>query len=207
VPTACTGCSITKVTSIAQPQGSENLNDGSFFGVNASSNPSIFWEDIRYGEWQAGSNSSSSTLVYSTNSNSWYAGEENYPNANAAYAQVDPTVYAFQSYDGVSLVSGAQVQSHKRAASAFNISAPPTCTADSHGYCVATTSTSGGEAPISVCDGGQAPYTLMTYTFYQIRNSRSVLTPYEKLVPKDCPNTVGWRPSNPAITLSDPNLP
>jgi hypothetical protein len=208
VPTACTGCSITKVTSIAQPRGSENLSDGSVFGVDPESyEPSIFWEDIRLGEWQEGSNLSSSTLVYSTNSGAWYAGEENYPNSEVAFAEVDPTAVAYQSYDGISLTSGASMTKHKRPASAFTMPTPPTCTLDGHGYCVATTLDSGGTMPGADC-GSPDPSIGISRTIYQIRDTKAVLTPYEYVVVHggpECPPR--WIPSNPATSLNDPNLP
>jgi len=207
VPTACTGCSITKVTSIGQLGG--DSADGSEFGVDLLGDPSIFWEDIRFGEWLAGSNSTLSTLEYSIFSSTWYAGQENYPNANAAFASVDPTQYGFQSYDGVSTVAGVSIDSHVRAASAFNMPAPPSCATDTHGYCLAMTTSEGtSTAPeATVCGSGQIGVTTqVTTTIYQVLNTHGVLTAYTNKVPKACPPGA-WSPSNPKTSLGDPNLP
>jgi len=207
VPTACTGCSITKLTSIAQAGGATWL-DGSTFGINSSGQPNIFWKDIRFGEWLQGSDFALSTLQYSENSSAWYAGEDNWPNTNAAYASVDPNggVVGYQSYDGVDTNGNILTLSQGRSASSFNIPAPPTCALDNHGYCIATTSTSDWAF---LCSGGARGHFIspVIVTAYQVLNSRRVLSGYAHSVPEGCPSSATWSPSNPAISLNDPNLP
>ncbi len=138
-----------------------------------------------------------------------HAGEENYPNLNAAAADVDPNFVAYQSYDGVSLVPGATLSSRTRAASSFTMPAPPSCALDAHGYCVATDIVTYSSVPAEACtNGSDAPIVGKKTTTYQILNAKGVLEPYQDWVYNEfgCPGA-GWHPSNPATSLNDSSLP
>jgi hypothetical protein len=205
VPTPCTGCSISHVTSIAQH--GDNW-DGSFFGVDGYGVPSVHWEETVEGEWLVGcTHTSICNMEYTPNGSYWYAGQDVYASSTAAVSQFSPTGYVFESFDGVVATNGSGVTG---VASNYRDPAPPTCGLDSYGYCIAQQSGSYSTGNFDCMTGRYYEFeTLNTGTkYYLITNAEGTLMSFAATYDTAlCTNPLAWNPGEPRVVTGDPNLP
>ncbi len=215
IPTPCVQCAVTKVTSIADNGGSD-IFDGSTFGIDINGYLSVHWEEVTFGNWQSDCSDSLCNLAYSTNQSLWYAGMETYPNAYDSQASFNANGAVWESFDGIIANPGSS-QGYKRAPSgAFVVPAPPKCSPDSYGYCVAESGGPGLTMQNVSCMAGNYPASstqLVGQKWYYIQNSHYALqyAVYEADNP-DGADQCGadqpyWSPQEPKVRYNDPNLP
>ena len=105
----CTGCSISRMTTIAQ-NGGYNPYSQSYFGVQryGSGSPrlSIHWEQVTMGQLvqpcTTGQTQATCTLKFFTDPNVWGGGFQNFPNAYVSEsAAVNNSNDPYETYDGI----------------------------------------------------------------------------------------------------------
>ncbi len=100
----CMGCSITKVTSIAQNSTTTYSFDGSYFGVDGNGNNAIMWNQVAFGNWGSNCEPGTSLCTFYSSSNPYvyYGGPQNYPDAETSQADLSATGYGpYETYDGI----------------------------------------------------------------------------------------------------------
>jgi hypothetical protein len=147
-PTPCTGCTITKLTTIAQ--SSNNINnsiinpcygsgyacDGSYFGTDGLSNY-INWMEVGFGQYATtcnglGGYSNPCEIEASNNPNVYFGGPEYFPDSVISESSMNPAGYGpYETYDGI--YTGTQPESlggykTRRAGGSFNEPTPPPAT-------------------------------------------------------------------------------
>ncbi|HTD35007.1 MAG TPA: hypothetical protein VK665_15185, partial [Candidatus Elarobacter sp.] len=214
VPTPCTVCSVSKVTSIAQNEG--DTTDYSYFGVtdNGYGKDGVHWNELTYGNWQAGCNNSLCTLAYSTDSSRWYVGPDAYPDFGAASADFNPNGAVYESFDGVIADFGDDEESVRRQPlGSFVDAAPPRCASDAYGYCIAYYSGSTiTEGDCTMNDETQdRTYETTGSESWLIQTPTSVLKSVSHGFQDDgsgnCTSYEYWSPEEPSVQYGDPNLP
>jgi hypothetical protein len=212
VSTPCTSCAITKVTSIGDIGG--DIFDGSTFGIDPiTGNNAIHWAEVTFGEWLSDCSPSLCNLEYSTDSGYWYAGMENYPNSDAAQADFNQAGAVYESYDGVVAVDtrSSPRNIHRSPSGTFVVPAPPSCDADSYGYCVANESQG---VQNQGCYDGNGTYwnEPIGSDTYLIQTPTHALVEYKDNYVDDrsgdCRSYESWSPNAaPSAVYNDPNLP
>jgi hypothetical protein len=100
----CTGCSVSKVTSIAQ-NGTISWNaSGAYFGVDSNGDNSIEWNQVAFGNWANDCEPGTSLCTFMTSNNpySYYGGPQYYPDSSVSQADMAATTYGpYESYDGI----------------------------------------------------------------------------------------------------------
>jgi hypothetical protein len=210
-PTACTQCSITKLTTIAD--NNDNW-DGSQFGIDPiTGGNAVHWEEVLFGDWSNGCNQSLCTFQYSLDSSLWYAGEENYPTVYAANADFNSNGYVFESWDGVmDTDSGGGARGPE---GAFQLPAPTGCASDAYGYCVYATAGGLTYGVVGYCPGQRGNHALYGYSGSE---EYVIETPSQLLASSSvtytftgngfvCSDVATWTPGEPKSVYGDPNLP
>jgi hypothetical protein len=213
IPTPCMQCAVTKVTSIGDTGG--DIFDGSTFGIDLQGNLAVHWEEVTFGNWQSDCSGSLCTLAYSTNQSYWYAGKEAYPNDYDGQADFNPAGAVWESWDGIVANPGSILGTKRSPRGSFVVPAPPKCTPDSYGYCVAETGGPGlSEQWVGCMEGtyGVTTQQLVGETWYYIQNSRGALmyAAYKADDPNgaaNCGDPPYWSPQEPRVQFNDPNLP
>ncbi len=130
--TPCTGCSISRVTSLAQSYYPNYLLDGSYFGVDTSGYNAINWMQVAFGQWQNNCEPGTSlcTFVYSSQPSRYYGGAQYYPNSDYSSSDINTNVSygPYESYDGIDLENDAEADSVRKPKGAFNEPLPPAAT-------------------------------------------------------------------------------
>jgi hypothetical protein len=104
----CMGCSVSKVTSIAQNNVSTYSFDGSYFGVDNYGNNTIMWNQVAFGNWGTNCEPGTSLCTFYSASNPYvyYGGPQYYPDSNTSQASLAPSGYGpYETYDGVDVNS------------------------------------------------------------------------------------------------------
>lgn len=138
-PTTCMGCSITKLTTIAQ--SSTNINnsnnncvgyacDGSYFGTDGIADY-IHWMEVGFGQYASSCNGTSSEtcqIEASTNPLTYYGGSQFFPNTYVANSNFNPNdgYGPYESYDGIAVGTSSGSESRIRlAGGSFQEPLPP----------------------------------------------------------------------------------
>lgn len=128
--TPCTGCSVSEVTTIAQPTSTYNA-DGSYFGIDSNGYNAINWLEVAFGNWQFNCEPGTTLCTFNTdmgNPNSYYGGPQYYPNNIVSGSNYSTTAYGpYETYDGIALPGGGGSYSGvaRKPAGAFNEPLPP----------------------------------------------------------------------------------
>lgn len=220
----CMTCSIARVTSIGQ---TEEINDGSYFGVTDSGTSAIEWQQVGFGNWLNGCEQGASFcyLAYSTNYQVYFdssAGIQTYSgnggnNSSNVSISDGPNATGYgpwETQDSIALPLDAFSNSARKAASAFPAARPPTCTRDSKGYCVALVVGSFTWDQAAGCYAGGYGATTTAWvgtqwTYILTANGTGTLVPYSESrgVDDDCTAFDIWGPGEPKVVYNDPNLP
>jgi hypothetical protein len=131
--TPCTGCSISRVTSIAQGNGvTQYAFDGSYFGVDNNGYNAINWMQVAFGEYESNCEPGTSlcTFDYSSTPSRYYGGAQYYPNADVSGSDVDPNASygPYESYDGIDLTGDSASSSKRAPEGSFSEPLPPSPT-------------------------------------------------------------------------------
>ena len=219
--TPCTGCSVSRVTAIAQPSETGQVGyslDGSFFGIAASNQASINWMQIAYGEWQPDCYPGTTlcTFDYPSDPTANYGGPQYYPNSFLSQSIVSgiPGYGPYETWDAINMTGASKTLS----AGPFNEPLPPLpCTLDSKSYCASISDEQILTKEECVPDHqppGSYPYRFDYW--YQVFNNHKIVavdgnTRVYRLDRTTCHPTVllssTWAPQEPQVQFSDPNLP
>jgi hypothetical protein len=214
VPTPCSTCSISRVTSIAQPI---DRNDGAYFGTT-NSGSQIHWAQVEFGEWLTGCQENGSGWCYfsaSRNSQRYYGGEESW-SPFALLRVIGPTQSGFgpwETYDGITTYSSLYANSDVQAGGDFSSVTTPSCTADSYGYCIAWDSgyTDNGDYGSDAWGNRCQYWTPLSSESWYIETPTEVLQQVSHSVVDDgtqsCSSIDQWTPYEPSVEFGDPNLP
>ena len=224
LPSNCSGCSVARMTSIAQnPPGSPPNLDGSCYGLCPNSygkiiGADLYWYKVAAGNLTSpcqdnGTNPPSAQCTITISTTQWSNGY--YSNIPSAVDN-DPVNNEYGTI-GIDLDPGYS-QGAPSSQQSLPSGLPPapnpfsTCTPDSHGYCAVTVGGQSGTC-YSGPAGDQTGTELDTYTSY-------VFTPgYALNLVEIATNKVGyqgvycnkpyntWSPQEPKVRFSDPNLP
>ncbi len=136
-PSPCMGCSITKLTTIAQSSTNINNNDcggyacdGSYFGTDGVADY-IQWMEVGFGQYATSCNGTSSgtcQIEASSNPLVYYGGSQFFPNNYVANSNFNPNLgYGpYESYDGIAVgTSLGAVSSVRTAGGSFQEPLPP----------------------------------------------------------------------------------
>jgi hypothetical protein len=214
--TPCMGCSVSKVTALAQNGGF--TQDGSYFGAGGNGNE-INWLEVIFGEYSSsctGETGGTCQIESSSDPTTYYAGTQAYPDDVTAQTNQGPTSWGpYESWDGIAVGGGGSVAGEPRsAAGSFTEPLPPPpCTADSDGLCSLNTANTNSNsywcyAP-SLPHGGYNVFGKSVNTYAIYRQSSFVEKAAKTTTRTGCPGSTAyaWSPNNPATQYNDPNLP
>jgi hypothetical protein len=214
-PTPCSGCSVSKVTSIAQSNGFHP--DGSSFGDLFGNTNAISWFEVIFGQYATScldQEGATCQIVSSPDPAVYYAGTEAFPSSAISQSNYGITPWGpYESTDGIFVGGGNQ----RSASHSFAEPLPPMpCSPDSDGECAITTTTS----TYSTCDTGfKGPHgndilidgSKTRYAIYRNASPVKVLETTLRTIsyPSHAPCTPSttWAPGEPRIQYNDPNLP
>lgn len=216
--TACGGCSISQVTSIAQNANNYN-SDGSFFGVSVGQN-AINWLQVGMGDWGGDCYPGSTlcTFYVAADPTGYYGGPQYYPDSNISQSNFFLAGYGpYETFDGILLPGGSPI-TQRTALGGFNEPLPPLpCTLDSQNFCsVATINKIMRTAECTNNQGQNVSVTQILDTWWETYSVRTIQQPvdYEtqtySVVQRGCQRrliSTVWTPGEPKVLYNDPNLP
>ena len=215
VPSPCVTCSISKVTSLAQ-NGGDRPNDDSYFGESFGGQ-AIHWMQVGFGEWLQGCGPGASFcfLKYSRDSTRYYGGEEfYYAGAGLSVQLSGPTNSGYgpwETWDGIGMLNSPFRNAPRRPASSFGAPEPPTCAADSYGYCVVSSNYYQGTSYCIDSSGAQADWlsTAPNATSWDIQTPTMVMETFmhQWVDVGNCLTAESWIPGEPSVVYGDVNLP
>lgn len=109
VQTPCVNCSISRVTTIAQPVNTYT-EDGSLFASDAFGTVYLHYMQTAFGEWESNCEPGTSlcTFVYSIHPTDYYGGFQYYPNLEDVASVINPSLGAtygpWESFDGINMI-------------------------------------------------------------------------------------------------------
>jgi hypothetical protein len=223
VTTACSRCSVSQVTSIAQNGIITYGLDGSYFGVDLNGNDTIQWLQVAFGEWSSACAPGASVCPFVSSANPfvYYGGPQYYPNEDISQSNVAPTGYGpYETYSGIDLTGNIFGQSLRRTLGTYKEPFPPLpCTADAENNCAIVQQ----QTVSSSCNTGEVgvhgqPIIIDGYTTrYSVYRKGSPAQYLETAIGTEkltlnanthtCSMSESWTPNNPSLQYNDSSLP
>ena len=220
--TPCTGCSVSKVSSLAQSYTSTWTADGSYFGDDQLGHNTINWMQVMFGNEKSNCYQGSNLCTFEHSANPfvyWDGSTEYYPDSELSQVNYLSTGYGpYETYDGLNPGANAP----RFPAGGFTAPLPPTppppptCNIDAYGYCaVLFRSASSGTLTCYILNRPHNFASTRTYIFkiFDAITLIGIFTHtvnyYDASPDGACPSVSddSWDYGEPSLLLGDPNLP